>query len=634
MSMQIISAINPLSLARKDCAEVRPVHPQLTWQKTTSLLHNHVRGACRTPYVSHSNLHRGLMTKITTQAAEPSMHNRTLPWPILEARNDSWPNGAYHITYRVHTSGQSMELQHRVTGTPLIQTWIDTQQVSFVCTAAAPRSMYRQLHISATQDQVIEWCVDDLGEIPWFTPMLVARRALQHTVTLVDGLSEHWIGHTLHLPRGARIAVGQPFICADEVTGWMNFHQKQELAPGSFFVAGGTERDFTLHVYLASDLHHYLHLHRQSLSCHNIMTNILTAGLTLLQQEYQDEADWSSHRNLQVLTANLADAGLPHWADDDFQPELVASILHPYHIPKEDIWSELDDTAYLKLQRQLTTKKDGELQRAFLEAALDTATFVDFVHQQAPPTSGTPIPLCTGGPWTELTAKDPPLDLEVGMYELWQAIPPRVACRVPFWAQVSLAHIAAGIIDPTWWAGHSKSIRTTGRTAIIQALTKTGTQGDAQVDTCVRNLLRRMSGLPVVRGPYSVFTNCLFARAWWREHLVSNIRNYSQQQDKAASRTELRDILRYSQDYWENLVSMTVPRGAVFGTRVQAVFIDSLARHNRSNPYTPLRKAYFLRKVLQQFSNVAAAREMGVLSFAELSTEVDAFLSAAVEHGS
>ncbi len=153
------------------------------------------------------------------------------------------------------------------------------------------------------------------------------------------------------------------------------------------------------------------------------------------------------------------------------------------------------------------------------------------------------------------------------------------------------------------------------------------------MNACVRNLLRHMSGLPVVRRQRSIFTNCPFARAWWREYWVSTIQQYTKELDAPASPAALREVLRYNQTYWEKLVTIIISRGAVFGpVEVLAAFMDSLARHCQVQPHTPLRNANALQKVLQQFSNLAAARELGVLSLADLRTEVDDLLTAVVPH--
>lgn len=133
-----------------------------------------------------------------------------------------------------------------------------------------------------------------------------------------------------------------------------------------------------------------------------------------------------------------------------------------------------------------------------------------------------------------------------------------------------------------------------------------------------------MSGLPGARGNKSVFVNPSFGRAWWRERIVARILKRDGVEDRAA----LLDVVRTNQQYWENLVTMIVSRGSVFGSvDVQDAFVNSLAKHFKAKPKTPLRTASRLTKVLRRFSNIAASREIGVLEFEEIGELVDDLLS-------
>ena len=133
-----------------------------------------------------------------------------------------------------------------------------------------------------------------------------------------------------------------------------------------------------------------------------------------------------------------------------------------------------------------------------------------------------------------------------------------------------------------------------------------------------------MSGLPAARGNRSVFVNPSFGRGWWRERIVASI---LERADPVESRDALLDVVRRNQQYWENLVTMIVSRGSVFGsTIIQAALINSLAKHFRESPNTPLRNATTLNTALRRFSNLTASQEIGVLPFDEISAIVDDLL--------
>ena len=72
---------------------------------------------------------------------------------------------------------------------------------------------------------------------------------------------------------------------------------------------------------------------------------------------------------------------------------------------------------------------------------------------------------------------------------------------------------------------------------------------------------------------------------------------------------------------------MIVSRGSVLGsTDVQDAVINTLAKHLRQNPSTPLRNAATQNGVMRRLSNIAAYREIGVMEFEEIGQIVDGLL--------
>lgn len=281
---------------------------------------------------------------------------------------------------------------------------------------------------------------------------------------------------------------------------------------------------------------------------------------------------------------------------------------------------EFDESKYHQFQTILLKSKGDELQRDFLESTMDNTDFVSWVTARVEAIDGKTLPTFDG-PLTESSFKEPTSDQERRMYELWQDVPPRTACRASFWAGITLAHITEGKIAQASWLAANGGITESGEERIDRALFLDGDDGAKAIDDCVRTIFRRMSGLPAARGNRSVFVNPTFGRCWWRERIVSRI---SERGEAAQDRMALLDVVRRSQQYWENLVTMIVSRGSVFGsTDVQDALINSLAKHLAKHPDTPLRNATTLNTVLRRFSNVAAARELGVLEFNEVCEIVD-----------
>ena len=293
-------------------------------------------------------------------------------------------------------------------------------------------------------------------------------------------------------------------------------------------------------------------------------------------------------------------------------------------------YRELDEAQYLELQTSLLKVKGGLHQRDFLTALKDGEEFLAMIENKVEINDGKTLPTFDG-PLTESSFKEPTADLEERMYALWSDAPPSTACRVSFWASVTLEHIRAGkITDATWLAANGR-ITESGEERIDQALSLPRDESnDKTVDDCVRTVFRRMSGLPAARGNRSVFVNPSFGRGWWRERIVTSI---LERGETVESRSALLEVVRRNQQYWENLVTMIVSRGSVFGsTDIQAALINSLAKQFRKNPNTPLRAASTLDPtVRRRFSNLIASRELGILPFAEISAIVDDLLDR-VQH--
>ena len=280
-------------------------------------------------------------TKISTRAADPGSSSRAFPWPVLETGNNSFPNGVYTVTCADQDAGKSFLLHHEIQGAPLIERWVEQGKLNFVCTVAAPRSMYRTLHKSHTPEQSISWQQQDLGEYPMFTAMIVANEDILHVAGAhTDGLNTIWDSRELIIPKGARIAVGPTFKFKSGISGILDFNLDESLTQGRFRVQPSHEDGFKFKVHLATDLYQHLRHQRNELTGRNIMVHVISAALSTLQREYakDDEEEgegWRSHRNLIGLTDLLEQHGLHHWSDDDFQPELTATGLYPHIIPTE-----------------------------------------------------------------------------------------------------------------------------------------------------------------------------------------------------------------------------------------------------------------------------------------------------------
>ena len=280
------------------------------------------------------------MNEIVTLARSPSNAVRSHGFPVLEDGNLSFPNGRYALAFEPGGDRASFVLKHEVEGAPLISRLLIEERACYVCAVSSPISSYRRTHVSSTSEQHIQWNADDLGEPPLFTPMIVSIASCNLRLDQSrDGVHELWHGLHVALEKGSRLALGPVVQLRSSILRLLSLHADEGLEDGSFFVDAETEGGFQFRVNLNPSLHAFLQYADKGGNRDNIMTHIVTACLALLQRDFTEDDDedggWKSHRNLRAFADFLEDKKLPHWAEEGFRPEQVATSLYPHTVSLE-----------------------------------------------------------------------------------------------------------------------------------------------------------------------------------------------------------------------------------------------------------------------------------------------------------
>ena len=186
-------------------------------------------------------------------------------------------------------------------------------------------------------------------------------------------------------------------------------------------------------------------------------------------------------------------------------------------------YSEFDPGQFTRFHTRLLRTKGGSEQVEFLQAVMDSDSFIEYVESRVESTGGIQADQFPG-PLTEFSFKEMTHDQEHTAYTSWAALPPRVACRVSFWGKTTFEHVRIGKIpDSSWLAMNGGTRHESGAERIELALAYGDEGRDAAIDNCVRTVFRRMSGLQRVRGNKSVYVNPTFGRAWWRARIVDRV---------------------------------------------------------------------------------------------------------------
>ena len=283
---------------------------------------------------------------------------------------------------------------------------------------------------------------------------------------------------------------------------------------------------------------------------------------------------------------------------------------------------ELMDADYTRLRRSLLREKGSDRQKEFLEKVRETSQFLDYVSG-LPAVGSLDVDLAPY-PMTESEFKDPPADTERELYMSWSALTPSVACRSTFWACLTLEHIRNGYLQSVYLAANGGNLPG-GAERIDFALDDKTSQGPQRIDSCVRTVLRRLGGLPEIRGNRSVYVDCPFARAWWRERMVEQVAR-----DDEEIAAQVRAVIRISQTYWEKLVDRIVFRNSTFGSaNIRSAFLRALAQLVDHDPGSGLRSSSALQRICRRATAYQGSRELSILDDDELDVLMHTVVSAA-----
>ena len=272
---------------------------------------------------------------------------------------------------------------------------------------------------------------------------------------------------------------------------------------------------------------------------------------------------------------------------------------------------ELSDVEYTRLRKALLRSRGSDTQRDFLEDVRHTSTFLRRMARI--PTTGTATAPVIPDPLTESEFKEPAPIIEQILYQTWSTLPPATACRSTFWANVTLDHLRQDRIQSSYLAANGGSLPA-GLERIDHVLADTSEQAPRLIDNCLRTVLRRLGGLPEVRGNRSVYVDCPFARAWWRERWVDRASQGDPQLAK-----HLRSVVRTSQTYWEKFIDRVVFRNSTFGDDgLRSAFLRALAQFVRNNPGSNLLRTDGIQRLCRRATTYQGRQELSVLDKEEL----------------
>lgn len=279
--------------------------------------------------------------------------------------------------------------------------------------------------------------------------------------------------------------------------------------------------------------------------------------------------------------------------------------------PMESQPKELFDAEYTKFRGDLLRIKGGDRQRQFLRNVLDDNNFLK--EFKSINVSGSAEIKLISTALTESEYRDPPSSTEKTLYDSWAELTPTVGCRTTFWAYVTIRHIKESKIQSKYLASIGGNMSGGGE-RIDFVLDEQKPVQPKLVDDCVRTVLRRLGGLPEVRGNRSVFVDCPFARAWWRERMIRQAAK-----EDVGMENRIRNLVRTNQSFWEKFIDRIVFRNSTFGSNnIRGAFLRALANFVLEDPSTDLRSPDGLQRLCRRAAAYQGTRELSFLDDSEL----------------
>ena len=168
--------------------------------------------------------------------------------------------------------------------------------------------------------------------------------------------------------------------------------------------------------------------------------------------------------------------------------------------------------------------------------------------------------------------RDPPLQLEQDLYSGWSGhLHPSEASQPLQWTRCHLKWIEDGHLGER----------------LDEAFLGTLSSGNEEktAEAATRNLLRRLGGLPHVRGKVSVLNDCPLSRAWWRGRIAADAANHCEGSFDVQTAHQ---VLHSSNDAWARLVGDSVRRITVVNhSAVRAAVIDQYRSASRDGQPVP-----------------------------------------------
>ena len=169
---------------------------------------------------------------------------RAFPFPVLEDGNLSFPEGEYTPEITIDEDDCAAEIHHKIMAAPLIEYLENNKKAACCCTVSIPKTGYRELFQGDSFSQNIAWARDWVGEPPTLRPLIVCTGEIVHKLLKEDGVHDMWVGETIYLQKGAKIAIGSDFRPTSSIQSLLKIENVDSLKSGQIRINPTTDDGF------------------------------------------------------------------------------------------------------------------------------------------------------------------------------------------------------------------------------------------------------------------------------------------------------------------------------------------------------------------------------------------------------
>ena len=270
------------------------------------------------------------------------MDAKSFPFPVISAASLDYPGAVEYVGDISRMDNSGVIVSHKITDDNAVARFLKEGRAVFACIVSLPSTMYRRVFVSDSTLLNVDHQIDykdsgahDGGEQPKFRPVVIKKGDCR--IAAGDaGLDEQlWSGGDIHFPDGGIIA----FDCWKEFKGGAGslFQFKADVAGelefGMIKVSDDTGEGFRFEVQVHP---RFLDAMQEPGDGHkphvrSVQTHALSRGLEILARDYQN--NWREFPNLMLLSQRLESEQLPHWEQEQFCPDEVATRLYPHLLP-------------------------------------------------------------------------------------------------------------------------------------------------------------------------------------------------------------------------------------------------------------------------------------------------------------